>query len=168
LGNSQTVTTNDYGKFEGPLQTGFPSNSTGPDPGKELALPTGGSVVIVPNAPCTKLCTVVFENPNGNWFQDPGEASILGVDVTFTFCYTVSPPPLSWVFCDIPPVTYTTDSSGMICMMVPDSGLYPISVKVNIDNKTLPPALFQNLGDNPTTHLVTCSPFPVWDINGYA
>jgi len=154
-GNSLTVTTDDNGQCEATL------------PAVPTSLPrqSGPTVVTVSPVACTmKVCALVFENPNGSPCKDPGKPGIPDVDMTFTYSYDI-PPVVSFT------TTLSTDLNGMVCILLPSNNLWngPTKVTVDIDGGTLPGSFIQYLGDNPTTHMVSCNAFPhtVWDSNGF-
>jgi len=131
----------------------------------------GGTLVDVGEPPlfCTrKICVVVFENPDRDWCQGPGEPGIEGVDVTFTILTPRTPPNVRPGIVDISFITLVTDSNGQACLpgISVNTIFGPTKVIVDLYDPTLPP-LMQNLGTDPTMHLMTCKRTTYWDINGF-
>ena len=155
-GNFVSVTTDNNGQYEVAVPTSLPRQ--------------GPTVIeIGPDACSIQVCAEVFENPNGNFCKDPGEAGIPNVDVYFTECWTEIP---NKSFC-IVYSAISTNSNGSACLLVKANALYqgPTKVVVDIDDTTIiPPFKFQNLGTDPTTHLIeACKTYPytTWDVNGF-
>lgn len=153
-GNFVTVTTDNNGQFEVTAPTSLPRQ--------------GPTVVnIGPDACNIQVCAAVFENPNGNFCKDPGEAGISWVDVLFTECWTELP---NYDLCVLHgPIKTSLFEDGIACLYVKANAIYQGPTKVVVEVR-MPPHKFQNLGTNPTTHLIeACKTYPntTWDVNGF-
>jgi uncharacterized protein (DUF2141 family) len=145
-GDSQTVTTNTFGRYSVDVIAGFASSniieSTLPSsPAKQTAgtdpttftVPSGGTVTEEDGFLFTgTIDGLVFEDKNKNGVKDPGEPGIAGVEIKITGQREV--------------LVVTTDSNGGYWATVTAG-----QATIDIDKSTLPDGATQTLGTDPTT-----------------
>ena len=144
-GDSQTVTTNTFGRYSVNVIAGFASSniieSTLPvSPAKQTAgtdpttfnVPNGGTVSEEDGFLFTGMIDgLVFEDTNNNNVQDPGEPGIEGVEIEITG--------------QREQVLVTTDSTGGYWATVTAG-----QAEIDIDESTLPDGATQTVGTDPT------------------